>query len=266
MTIKTEYAPGEFCWVDLMAKEMDAAKAWYADLFGWTYEEQDTGGGPRYGQFYKDGKVVAGLGQMGEEMKGAGMPSMWNSYVSVEDVGAVATRAAELGGSVMMPAMDVMDVGKMAILQSPEGAALAVWQPGKHVGAALCNADGAFCWNELSTRDLEGSASFFGKLFGWDVRDPEPEYADGPAKMKMIFNGERENGHMLEMTEEWGDMPPSWAVYFAVADIDATVAKAKELGGTVPVPATPIPVGTFAVIADPQGGHFYAIQLNELPD
>ena len=155
MTIKTEYAPGEFCWVDLMAKEMDAAKAWYADLFGWTYEEQDTGGGPRYGQFYKDGKVVAGLGQMGEEMKGAGMPSMWNSYVSVEDVGAVATRAAELGGSVMMPAMDVMDVGKMAILQSPEGAALAVWQPGKHVGAELCNADGAFCWNELSTRDLE---------------------------------------------------------------------------------------------------------------
>jgi hypothetical protein len=69
-------------------------------------------------------------------------------------------------------------------------------------------------------------------------------------------------GGMLQMTEEWGDMPPSWSVYFAVADCDATLKRAEELGGVALMPPTEIPeVGRFAVMQDPQGAFFTIIKM-----
>lgn len=262
MTIRESYGEGEFCWVDLSSKDMSAAKEWYGALFGWTAEDGDTQGGPPYAQLLKDGKVVAGLGQLSDEMQAQGVPPTWNSYVSVKDAAATQAKVEAAGGKVVAPAMQILEFGSMGFFADPTGAVFAVWQPGSHFGAQLCNAPGSFCWNELATRDLDGAKTFYEEIFGWDV---SPMDGPSPHPMLMIRNDGRDNGDVIQMNEQWEGIPPHWMVYFAVDDIDATVAKAKELGGQVHVPPTEIPPGRFSVIADAQGAVFSVIQLSQPP-
>lgn len=246
-----EYAPGTFNWVDLMAQSIDVVP-FYEGLFDWTYQEQPGHGGPPYGFFLKDGKSAAGIG--------IGAPhSAWNTYVTVEDVDATYARALELGAEKVFEPMMAMEAGKMAYVRDPEGAQIALWQPMQHFGAEIVNVPGSFCWNERSTRNLADMKSFYGELFGWTYKDD----TSGPSEVSMIHNRGREIGHFLLMTEAWGDMPPSWSVYFAVEDCDATCAKAQGLGGQVPVPPMDIAPGRFAVVTDTEGASFYAIKLNE---
>ena len=82
MTTMTSYPEGLFSWVDLVAHDLDAAAKWYAELFGWEAKTQDTGGGPPYVMFFKDGHTVAGAGQMSDEMKAQGVPPLWNDYLA----------------------------------------------------------------------------------------------------------------------------------------------------------------------------------------
>lgn len=257
MTDIDRYPHGIFCWVDLTAHDMDAAKAWYADLFGWDVEDQDTQGGPPYAMFTMRGRVVAGIGQMSDEMKGAGVPPLWNSYVNVDDADAIAKKVPELGGQIMVPAMDVMDAGRLAYFMDPEGASFAVWQAKAHHGSQVVDEPGAFCWNELATRDPAKAQDFYGELFGWTGK----EEAMGDTSYTTISMGDRVNAGMLKMNEKWGELPSHWMVYFAVQDIGRAVAKIKETAGQIMVEPVEIPVGTFAVATDPQGGNFSVIEL-----
>lgn len=262
MTLKEAYQPGEFSWVDYVAHDMEAAKSFYAALFGWEAHDQDTQGGPPYAMFSKDGRVVAGIGQMSDEMIGGGVPPLWNSYVSVRDAKAVEDKAAALGGKVLVPSMRVLDAGTLAFITDPAGASFGVWQADQHHGAQLVNAPGAFCWNELASPDVEASRSFYGELFGWSFQ----EGPAGPTKVLMIKNGDRDNGHMLQMTGAWEGVPPNWGVYFAVEDADRAAEKVAGLGGKVLVPPMDIPPGRFCVVMDAQGAHMNLIRLKELPE
>ena len=140
---------------------MQEAIQFYGELFGWTCDAQDTEGGPPYGIFMLGENIVAGIGEMDEEMKSSGMPPFWNSYISVDDIEATASKVTELGGNVVVPVMDVMDAGKMAFIQEPSGAICALWQKGTHFGASLCNDVNTFCWNELTTRETQKAKDFF---------------------------------------------------------------------------------------------------------
>lgn len=262
MTARDRYAHGEFAWVDLSAHDMTAASRFYKEVFGWTATLQDTKGGPPYAEFRIDDAAVAGLGQMPDTMKSQGIPPMWNSYVHVEDVGAIVDRAPELGGKVTVPVTRVMDAGHLAFVQDPTGGHLGLWQAERHQGAGRVNEPGAFCWNELATRDLEGAQSFYGALLGWTFRVHE----QSPSPYRIIerpdADGEKhDNGGIILMTEQWGDVPPHWAVYFAVSDVRELAAHVRDLGGKVHAEPFETPVGTMAVLADPQGAVFHAIQL-----
>jgi uncharacterized protein len=263
MTEMTEYPHGLFCWVDLVAHDLEAAKRWYGELFGWTAEDSDTEGGPPYVIFSKDGKAVAGGGQMMSEMKAAGVPAMWNDYVKVNDCAATEAKAIELGATVAMPTMQVMDAGWMCFLQDPTGAHVGMWQPNRHHGAALVNSPGAFCWNELATGDVEAAKRFYAGLFGWDYS------SDTTAEFQYISIrlGSRENGGIMAMAgPEWEGASPHWNTYFTVEDIAATVAQIRETGGKIMVEPHEIPnVGRFAVVSDPQGASFSVIELLEEP-
>lgn len=258
MSEMREYSTGLFCWVDLMAHDLDAAARWYGELFGWEARQEDTHGGPPYVMFLKDGAAVAGAGQMSDEMKAQGVPPVWNSYVAVEDAAALEPKVKELGGQVTVPTMDVMEAGKLAYFTDPVGASFAVWQAGAHHGARRVNEPGAFSWNELNVKDPAPAKAFYGELFGWTFEEnPNPQ-----TSYWVIQNDGRPNGGIIQMTEEWGDMPPVWAVYFAVADCDAAATRVTDAGGKVFVPPTDIPpAGRFSVVSDPQGGVFTVIQL-----
>jgi predicted enzyme related to lactoylglutathione lyase len=259
MTELTSYEQGRFSWVDLMTPDAAEAKRFYCGLLGWEAMEtsaEESGGGA-YTQFMLRDRPVAGMGEMSPEMKQSGMPPVWNSYVNVEDVKPVTARVSELGGSVSMPAMQIMTVGRMAIYTDPQGAAFSVWQAQDHIGAGIVNEPGSFCWNELATSDLAAARSFYGDLFGWQFKESgggDPPYTE-------IHLGERGNGSMLPLGEAMQGVPPHWAVYFSVEDCEKSVAKLADLSGQVVMPPTRIEPGTFAICSDPRGGLFSLIAL-----
>lgn len=258
MSEMSRYAPGTFCWVEVGTTDAAAASTFYTQLFGWEAERVMDGPEGNYVMLRQSGKDVAGLYQLSTAQRTQGIPPHWLSYVSVADASEGAKKAASLGGKVLMDAFDVLDVGRMALVQDPTGAILALWQPKRHIGARLVNEPASLCWNELATTNAEQARKFYTALFDW-----KPQEQDfGPMKYTTFLNGEHPNGGMLEMTEEWTGIPPHWMTYIAVADCDRTAAKAQELGGSVCVAPQDIPsIGRFAVLQDPQGATFSVIRM-----
>jgi predicted enzyme related to lactoylglutathione lyase len=257
MSDARQHAPGNFCWIQIGTSDAKKAKDFYTQLFGW--EAEDTPAGPMtYTLLKKNGKQLGGLYEMTPDMVAQGTQSHWLSYVAVDSADGTAQKAAKLGGRVMMDAMDVMDHGRMAVLQDPTGATFAVWQAKNHPGAEIINESGAVCWNELTTRDRGAAARFYSDLFAWQGN----EQMYGPMPYTMWMNGEAPAGGMLEMDASFQGMPSHWMTYVQVDDCDTTAARAAKLGGTVCVPPTDIPtIGRFAVITDPTGAAFSVIQM-----
>jgi predicted enzyme related to lactoylglutathione lyase len=241
MSERTSHKPGTFSWVDLSTSDAEAAKAFYGALFGWEFEDMPVGEGMTYTMARKGGKDVAALSQ-GDE------PPHWNNYVTVESADDAAARAEELGGTVLAPAFDVLDSGRMAVVQDPTGAILAVWEPRAHIGAERVNETGAFTWNDLSTPDIAKAASFYGDWFGWRT-----EEIPGAQGLRVIYNGDRTNGSISSAVE---GMPPFWCPYFGTDDLEPAMARTTELGGRILAGPIPVPQGAFAVAQDPQGAVF----------
>jgi uncharacterized protein len=244
---RTQYAPGTFCWADLTTNDQDAAKAFYSQLFGWEVEDLPVGEGATYSMMRKQGKSVAAIAPQPEQQREAGVPPVWNSYVSVESADATAERARELGGTVHAPPFDVMEAGRMAVLQDPQGAYVMAWQPRANMGAQLVNAPGALVWNELASPDFDSSTAFYSQLFGWQIAP----FEGSPTPYLAIKNGEANNGGIREATPP--GTPPHWLAYFGVEDIDAALAKAQELGATTLAGPIDIQMAKIGVIQDPQG-------------
>jgi predicted enzyme related to lactoylglutathione lyase len=260
MQVVSRYPDGVFSWVDLGTSDPEAAKSFYGRLFGWAFLDQPTDSGTVYSMAQIEGHNVAGLGPLDPDMQAQGIPPFWSSYVKHDDVDAVAARAADAGGNVMFPPFDVMDAGRMTMIQDPTGAIFGVWQPGAHIGAELVNIPNALVWNELMTHDVEGAKKFYGAVFGWTYETGETGYV-------AISQDERVQAGMMRIEESMGEMPPNWGQYILVEDVEATVAKAGELGGNVMVPPTPAgEMGTFAVLQDPQGAVFSIIKYDTPPD
>jgi predicted enzyme related to lactoylglutathione lyase len=209
----------------------------------------------------KRGKNVAALYTMPDEMINQGVQPFWLSYISVNNAEKTAGKVKGFGGKVIQKPMDVMDAGRMALIQDPSGAVFALWQPKQNIGAQLIYEPGSFCWNELYTSDPKKVSKFYTALFGWVAK--KMKGAEGGDYIEFV-NGDQSVGGMLEIQKEWGDIPPNWGVYFAVKNCDATLEKAKKLKGNVETqPMSVEDVGKFAVLQDPQGAHFAIIQLAE---
>jgi predicted enzyme related to lactoylglutathione lyase len=257
---RTSYAPGTFCWTDLTTTDAAAAKAFYTGLFDWEAEDSPVGGGETYTTLRIGGKSIGGL------FARDGVPHpAWTSYVSVEDADAMTARAKELGASAMMEPFDVMEVGRMALLQDPTGAVFAVWQPNESIGAELVNDPGAMSLNQLNTTDVSAAQKFYGELFGWRAE----QVSSGEQEYWGLYNGDNLNGGMMPMPEQQAQagVPSHWLVYFTTTDLDASVAKISELGGQILLPPMEIPGvpseesaevegGRIAIAQDPQGAVF----------
>jgi uncharacterized protein len=257
-----EYAPGTFCWVELGTTDGEAAKKFYTELFGWTFNDSPIGPGMVYTMLKRDGKDVGALYKMPEEMTSQGIPPNWLSYASTANADETAEKAKSLGGTLMKEPFDVMDVGRMAVIQDPTGAVFAIWQAGTHKGAGVVNLPNSLCWNELATNDTEKAGDFYSSLFGWGKNVQQM----GPMTYTSFMNGDRPAGGMYKPSPEMGNTPPHWLVYFAVDDTDAKVMKAEELGAKTIAPPMDIPdTGRFAILQDPQGAAFAIIKLANPP-
>jgi predicted enzyme related to lactoylglutathione lyase len=250
---RERYEPGTFCWVDLATTDPAGAKAFYGELFGWEAEDMPGGEAGTYTMLRLDGDEVCALYEQRAEQREQGIPPYWFSYVSVEDADAIAARARELGGTAFGEAFDVLDAGRLAVVQDPMGAVFGAWQPQTWVGARRANDPGCLTWNELQSRDPETAATFYAELFGWEM---ELIQEDGKLAYVMIRNAGSSNGGIMSMTEQHGDAPPYWLAYFTVPSCDGAVAKVRELGGEVLAGPLNIGAGRIAVVRDPQGAAF----------
>jgi uncharacterized protein len=256
---RTSYTPGTFSWTDLTTPEQAAAKAFYVAVFGWEVSDFPIGEDAVYSSMSIDGKPVAAISPQPQFQLDAGVPPLWNSYITVESADAAVARALELGADVSGEAFDVFEFGRMAGITDPQGAFFLVWEPNSHIGASLVNAPGALTWNELASTDPDGSAEFYSDLFGWEVTPAEGL----PMEYLMIHNAAgAQNGGIRPMLPQ---ERPHWLVYFGTDDIEACVATAEEHGGSELVEPTDIGVGKFAVVSDPQGG-FFALFTGDFDD
>ncbi len=243
------YTPGTFCWCEAYTNNQEAGKAFYAKVFGWTTSDSPSGPDSVYTSFFKGSGAVAGMSTLSAEQIAAGAPPHWGLYISVESVDDSTAKAQSLGATVLAPAFDIMDVGRMSVLQDPCGAVFSLWQKGLHFGADIIDEPGAFCWYELAVKDTNVAKEFYTQLFGWTPQD-RPGYTEW-------FLGEERVGGMMSIP----DVPPNWMPYVMVSDCDATAAAAQEAGGTLLLgPGAAGDMGRFCILLDPQGACFAIFQ------
>jgi hypothetical protein len=260
MPQRTRYAHGTPSWTDLATTDLAASKLFYCSLFGWDTSDEDSGDPDApYVIAMQGGKTVAGMMRLSPDMQAGGMPPVWSMYVTVDDVDAATTKVRELGGGVLSEPMDVMTAGRMAMCADPTGAVFCLWQARDSIGAEVVNEPNSLVWEQLVTPDVDVSKSFYGGLFGWTSETMQLE--DRPPYTVWTIEGQ-ENAMGGATPPLMPGMPPSWGIYFAVADCDATVAQAKDLGATEMVEPNDVPgVGRSATLVDPQGAAFTVMAM-----
>jgi predicted enzyme related to lactoylglutathione lyase len=242
---------GDFIWYELLTTDVDAAQRFYGDVMGWTVSDS---GQP--GMDYRildagDGQA-GGMMQITEQMRGA--RPVWLGYVAVPDVDAAVADWCAAGGSVQMPAMDIPNVGRMAMLADPDGVPLYVMRGGVDAAStAFRVADaGHVRWNELAVGNAEAALAFYGTRLGWKSPGKMPMGPMGDYHF-LAANGVNIGAVMSGRPEH----PPGWMYYIGVHDIDAAVKTLKAGGGQLLDGPHPIPGGEFSAHAsDPQGARF----------
>ncbi|MEU2395785.1 VOC family protein [Streptomyces sp. NPDC007369] len=259
----TDFSKGSPNWLDLGSPDTAASAAFYGAVFGWTHASAgpDAGG---YGFLQRDGKTVAGLGQLTEE----GARSAWMVYFMTPDIRATVREIKDGGGTIRMEPEDAMAEGWLAQATDPQGAEFALWQPGKTTGFEVASAENTLLWAELHVPDPAAAFTFYSGLFGWrgaEMRAPGMTY-----QVLSVREGDQKEasfGGIAPMGDaaggENGGERPRWVPYFNVADADATEAAAVNAGGTVLMPSTDVPdVGRIAWLADPFGAVFALLKPN----
>lgn len=278
MTAPDRYIPGVPCWADTNQPDPDAAARFYGELFGWQCENVMP---PDADATYLIGRLSGG-----DVAAITGFPddgtqqAAWNTYIWVENADATAVRVKKAGGSVVMGPWDVLDQGRMAVCSDREGAHFMIWEPRAHRGSAVVNEPGSVNFNDLYTRDLESAKQFYGAVFGWEVLDlgpgaymwALPGYGDhldvlnpgttkAMAEMGAPTGFENVVASVNVLSSDEPDTQPYWGITFAVADADATAAKAVELGGRIVTEPVDAPWVRMSVLQDPAGAVFTASQF-----
>jgi uncharacterized protein len=240
---------GRFVWHDLMASDPEASQAFFTGLFGWTPRVMNMGEMGDYTMLFAGEQSIGGIVPLDAA---AGVPAHWVGYVDVDDVDAACQRAEQGNGQVCVPATDIPEVGRFAVLTDPTGAVVSPF----HSASERCEKDeksedgpspmGTFCWNELHTSDPAACRAYYGEVFGWTCRnEPGGGYEAFSAGETDVAGMEKSEGH------------PHWLSYVKVDDVAAAIEKVKELGGSVTQEPGDVPDGgRFAVVADPTGVAF----------
>jgi len=242
---------GRFCWYELMTTDPEAAHAFYGKIAGWTTCPWEEGDEP-YVMWMNGEKPIGGVMTLPEEAAADGAPPCWLAYVSTPDADAAVAKAETLGGK-LLKAMDIAQVGRIAILADPTGGVLALLQPEAETPGHDGVADvGEFSWHELAARGWSAAWSFYSDMFGWQEAGDMDMGEMGA--YQMFGRGEHPLGGMYDGPQ---DMPAGWLFYVRVPDANAAAEKVKELGGKVLNGPMTVPGGDLvAQCLDPQGVAF----------
>jgi predicted enzyme related to lactoylglutathione lyase len=237
--------PGKFVWFELVSKNAKTAQAFYAEVLGWKVQPFPMGD-QSYEMIYVGDTMIGGYATPKSDRQ----PSHWISYVSVEDVDATAKAATGNGGRVVEAPSDIPTVGRRARIADPQGAELALFKSAEGDPPDAPPTPGPwFCWNELHVSDPKKVLPFYEKVLGFSHRSLD---MSGGGTYHILSTGGVDRGGVTNQLPP--GVPPHWLPYVAVNDADATIARARKLGGTIQVGPADIPgVGRFGVLQDPTG-------------
>jgi predicted enzyme related to lactoylglutathione lyase len=244
---------GRHVWSELMTTDTKAAETFYNKVIGWTAEP--FGNSPQsYTQFKRSGGAgVAGLMQTPEGMN---MPPFWAMYIAVPKLEDAVAQIKKLGGNELSPVIDVPTIGRMQMLKDPQGAAFYVIQPAPTDNPPDRDPEvGEASWLELMTTDAPAASTFYKEVFGWQPSEAMDMGEMG--KYQMFNRGPRMIGGMMNKPKEMAQVPPFWAIYFRVPDINAAAERIKANGGQILNGPMEVPGGDQILNAmDPQGAAF----------
>jgi predicted enzyme related to lactoylglutathione lyase len=239
-------------WVDLMAPDVDAARAFYQAVFGWEYDI----GGQEYG-----GYTTARLGQrtvagiVGNQPGAPPMPAAWSLYFATDNIEADVACAEKAGAKILFPPLMVGEFGTMATGEDPTGATFSFWQAGQHVGAQVTDEPGSAAWYELYSTNAAQARDFYTQLLGATA-----ESMPGGLEYYVLKHGNEELAGIMQIDPSWGGFQPQWITYFAVANADETVALIKKHGGKILGNIDDSPFGRIAAVMDPSGATFKIVE------
>lgn len=262
MSETNKHDKGSFCWFEVVSTEPAKSGKFFKEVLGWSTSGVELPDGlPPFDLIQLDGEDVGGMYALTNDMKAAGTPPHVLGYIAVDDLDAALGKVESLGGKILMGRMAVGDKGHMAMIATGEGAVNCLWESNTHTGSQVCGVHGTPCWFELNSRDAAGVARFFSKLLDLDVRTvpfPDPNC---PGDYTILGKGEKRYFGILQMSEEWGEMPSHWMTYFQVDDIQAACTAIKEAGGEVCYdPFELTDVGQIAICADPCKVYFTVLE------
>jgi hypothetical protein len=239
---------GKVVWNDLITEDLDAARKFYGDLFGWTFERSSARDGHDYVIAKSGGVYVAGLMSVARRDNGQRV-SRWLPFISVNDVDRSTERAIALGAKVAVAPRNV-NLGRVAALIDPEGAVIGLARSdiGDPDDDTTAPAVGRIVWTELLANDPVAAAKFYVAIAGYDARTLERR---GGQYTMLTYDGADRAGIFQNPARE---VAPLWLTYFAVSDPAAAAARVAALGGTVVLPPSPLlREGTMAIVTDPAG-------------
>lgn len=247
MSDKT-YQRGHFVWRELMTPDIDAAKAFYGGLFGWTFDDMPMATGEGVYTVVKNGDFrLAGmmtLASIGKE----DIQPYWMSYVSMANVDETAAAASANGGTVALEPKTVPSVGLISVIGDAQHAYTSIvdFEPGDPPRPERPGV-GMFCWEQLDTSDVDSAVAFYRKVYGWEKRG----FGAGDGEIVTFYAGETPVAAVMQTPP---GVPPHWMTYVVVENLSASRERVRTLGGQVTVEAIPVPrIGTIAVINDPHG-------------
>ena len=252
VTLSEEPLLGKFVWHDLITDDVDAAREFYGELFGWTFETTTRPANDDPYTLIKSGeKYVGGIVQLDDPEDGTDY-SRWLGYVSVEDVHIAASLTVEAGGNVLVQPFTVPGIGYVAGIQDPQGAVLGVIR--SKVGDPSDDPEpgpGAVVWNELVADDAQTAAEFYESLTGLEQSNIERR----GGTYTLLKSGPVARAGILQ--NPGSELLPNWITHFSVANPLATSATAIRAGGNILIEPSPeFREGTVALLTDPTGAIF----------
>lgn len=245
--------PGKRVWADLFTSDVDGARRFYGELFGWQWREVSVKPERRYGLFLDaDGEPVAGVAF--RRSPDPEVPyARWVYYFSTPDVEGVLARVKQAGGRVMLPRREVAERGTLAVAADPEGAPFGLLRSSSGDPPDERADVGDWLWVGLFARDAPAACQFYASLFGYGVR---PRQDPGEPHDFVLTAGGFWRAGVGQLRADT-DNRPTWLGFVRVEDLDATAARAEQLGAEqLYVTESREPGEALAIYDDPFGAPF----------
>ena len=242
-------------WYELMTRDPLAARRFYGEVVGWKIDESAPAGSSMdYRMISAGDGLVGGMLTLTDEMMQQGAAPCWLMYVGVDDVDATVASMTAAGGRVLMPAFDLPDVGRIAMLTDPQGAPLYVMRGASDEQSTACAPEqaGHGAWHELHAVDGPSAVDFYTQQFGWG-KAFAMDMGDMGVYQLFSVGGLDLGGIMTDK-----QFPrPAWIIYFRVDGIDAAAGRIVAAGGQVINGPMEVPGGGWIVNGiDPDGAMF----------